>query len=86
MARMFKVEMYVIPLNIMDDETYGNQDLIDIIKCGDLSKDCRVQFGDIDVVDIGSWHDDHKFNYVLTDINEYRLKFREIEENNEGDK
>lgn len=70
MAKIHKVEFYLVDC----DSTYDN----DEIECG-----LESQFEDyggisikkIQTVDIGEWHDDHKFNLVSTPLEEYEKEF-----------
>jgi len=75
MARLFKVEMYVIPLNIKDEVIKSPQDLMETIMNDDLKEDCLIQFGIIEMKNIGEWNDNIKFNLKDTPIEEYRKEF-----------
>lgn len=80
MTRMFKIELYVIPHNVMEECVDSPEGMISQIENDDLRDDCLLKFGKVEMVDIGEWDDDIKFNQNSCPVEEFRKEFTGVRE------
>ena len=77
MAKLHKVEFCLVDYNSIFDI-----DCIEETLNREFGENAGVTTSKIQTVDIGEWHDDHKFNLWSTPLEEYEKEFEEISSTN----
>ena len=78
MAKLFKIEMYVVDYNSIFEDFTKSEMKEEIKTAIESFSDVSIEIAEIKEKDIGEWNDKHKLNKINLPIEEFKKEFGEV--------